>query len=155
LAKFYGAEVTAVDSTGKLEMLRAIGADHVIDYTQENFFISGEKYDVIFDMVYGSSFSRCIVSVTPEGSYLMANPDPLRMIRSLWVSLISKKKVIFEFAPGRVEDLEHVGDLIVSGKIKPAIDRRYPLENLAAAHDYVEKGYKKGCVVITVTHSDQ
>jgi len=155
LAKLYGAEVTAVDSTGKLDMLRAIGADHVIDYTQEDFYQNGKKYDVIFDTVYKSSFSRCIDSLKPEGLYLMANPGPFRMIRALWVSWISRKKVIFAFAREKVEDLKHLGDLIVSCKIKPSIDRRYPLEKTAEAHAYVEKGFKKGCVVITVMDSDQ
>ena len=150
LAKHSGAEVTAVDSTEKLDMLRAIGADHVIDYTREDFSQNGEKYDVIFDMVYRSSFSQCIRSLKPEGCYLMANPSPLKMLRGLWIAKTSGKKVIFEFAGEKTEDLTYLAKLIEAGKIKTVIDRTYPLEKIAEAHEYVERGHKKGNVVITV-----
>ncbi len=150
LAKFYGAEVTAIDHTGKLDMLRSIGADHVIDYTREDFSKNGVKYDVIFDTVYASSFSRCVNSLNSEGVYLMANTGPWRMLRGLWVSWKTRKKVIFSFAAETVADLNHLAALIASGKIKPVIDRTYSLEQTAEAHAYVEKGHKKGCVVIKV-----
>jgi NADPH:quinone reductase-like Zn-dependent oxidoreductase len=154
LAKFYGAEVTAVDSGHKLDMLRSIGADHVIDYTKQDFSQRGVKYDVIFDTVYQSSFSRCIHALNPEGVYLMANTGPLRMLRGLWVSWTTRKKVIFSLAGETVADLNFLAELIVSGGIKPVIDRTYPLEKTAQAHAYVELGNKKGCVVINVVQSN-
>ncbi len=155
LAKYFGAEVTGVDSTGKLDMLRSIGADHVIDYTQEDFTKSGETYDVIFDVVGKSSFSRSVRSLKQNGRYLLANPRLLPMVRGLWTSMISSKKVIFEFASYRTEDLIFLKELIEAGKIKSAIDRRYPLEQIAEAHRYVDKGHKKGNVVITVEHNSE
>ena len=95
LAKYFGAEVTAVDSTGKLDMLRSIGADQVIDYTQEDFTKSGETYDVIFDVVGKSSFSGSIRSLKQNGRYLLANPGLSQMVRGRWTSMTSSKKVIF------------------------------------------------------------
>ncbi len=155
LAKLYGAEVTAVDSTGKLDMLRQIGADRVIDYTKEDFDHNGEKYDVIFDIVYRSSFSRCINSLKEDGCYLMANTGPRRMLWGLWVSWTSRKKVIFSLAGEKVEDLNYLAELISSGKIKSVIDKLYSLEQIVEAHSYVEKGYKKGSVIITVNTNHQ
>jgi NADPH:quinone reductase-like Zn-dependent oxidoreductase len=150
LAKHFGAEVTAVDSPEKLDMLRAIGADHVIDYTQEDFTGNGEKYDVIFDMVYRSSFTGCLRALKPEGCYLMANPSPVKMLRGLWISKTSGKKIIFAFAGDKTEDLIYLAKLIEAGKIKTVIDRTYPLEKITEAHGYVERGHKKGNVIITV-----
>lgn len=150
LAKLYGAEVTAVDSADKLDMLRSIGADHVIDYTREDFRRNGERYDVIFDMVYNTRFSRCINSLKEDGYYLMANPDPIRMLRASWVSSTTRKKVIFEFAGERVEDLDHIAQLIASGKLRTVIDKRYSLDQIQEAHEYVGNGMKKGSVIILV-----
>ena len=155
LAKLYGAEVTAVDSTEKLDMLRSIGADHVIDYTQEDFARNGEKYDVIFDTVYKTRFSRCINSLKEDGYYLMANPGPRRMLRALWVSWTTRKNVIFEFAGESVEDLNHIAQLMASGKLKAVIDRHYPLDQVQEAHEYVGRGMKKGNVVIVVARDDE
>jgi NADPH:quinone reductase-like Zn-dependent oxidoreductase len=152
LAKYFGAEVTGVDSTEKLDMLRSIGADHVIDYTQEDFTKSGRGYDVIFDVVANSSFSGIIRSLKKNGRYLMVNPLLFKMIRGLWTSMISTKRVIFQFARYKAEDLIFLKELIEAGKIKSVIDRRYPLEQVAEAHRYVDKGHKKGNVVITVEH---
>jgi len=150
LAKMYGADVTAVDSTKKLDVLRTIGADHVIDYTKENFWTAGKKYDVIFDTVYASSFLRCINALNENGCYLMANTGPRRMLLGLIWSWVTRKKTVFALAAEKTEDLKHIGDLIASGKLKPVIDKRYPLEQIREAHRYVEEGNKKGCVVITV-----
>ncbi len=155
LAKYFGAEVTGVDSTGKLDMLRSIGADHVIDYTQEDFTKNGETYNVIFDVVGKSSFSRSLRSLKQNGRYLLANPRLLPMVRALWTSMISSKKVIFEFASYKTEDLIFLKELIEAGKIKSVIDRRYPLEQVAEAHRYVDKGHKKGNVVITLEHNNK
>jgi NADPH:quinone reductase-like Zn-dependent oxidoreductase len=156
LAKYFGAEVTGVDSTRKLDMLRSIGADHVIDYTQEDFTKNGETYDVIFNVVSKSSFSRNVRSLKQNGRYLLVNPAGLsQMVRGLWTSMISSKKVIFEFASAKTEDLIFLKELIEAEKIKSVIDRLYPLEEIVEAHRYVEKGHKKGNVAITLEHNNK
>jgi 2-desacetyl-2-hydroxyethyl bacteriochlorophyllide A dehydrogenase len=155
LAKYYGAEVTAVDSTAKLDMLRSIGADHVIDYTKEDFTRRDERYDVIFDVVGGSSFSRCVKSLNKNGRYLFANPRLLLMVRGLWTSLTRSKKVMTGLASYKSEDLVFLKELIEAGKLKAVIDRRYPLEETVEAHRYVETGQKKGNVVIRVQQNNK
>ncbi len=150
LAKHFGAEVTAVDTTDKLDMLSAIGADHVIDYTQEDFTETGTTYDVIFDLVHKSSFSRCVGSIAPSGCYLLANPRLSSMVRALWTSMTTSKRVMFEFAGSKPEDLTALKDLVEAGAIRAVIDRRYPLERAAEAHAYVDTGARKGTVVLTV-----
>ncbi len=149
LAKYYGAEVTAVDSTGKLEMLRSIGADHVIDYTQEDFTKNGEIYDVIFDVVGKISFSRSEKSIKQNGTYLLANPVS-QMVQGLWTKMTGSKNVVMQTSTPTIEDLIFLRELIEAGKIKSVIDRTFPLEQIVEAHRYVEKGGKKGNVVITV-----
>jgi NADPH:quinone reductase-like Zn-dependent oxidoreductase len=149
LAKHLEAEVTAVDSTEKLGMLRSIGADKVIDYTLEDFTQSDETYDVIFDVIGVISFSRSDKVLTRHGTYLLANPAS-QMVRGLWVRMTSSKKVVMETANGTIEDLIFLRKLIEAGKIKSVIDRCYPLDQIAEAHRYVETGQKKGNVVITV-----
>src|SRR5438445_6349714 len=150
LAKYYGAEVTGVDNAGKLDMLRSIGADHVIDYTQEDFTKNGETYDVIFDTVGRSSYSRSIASLKEEGFYLLGNPGLSQMIRAPWTSRRSRKKVVGRMEPYRTEDLTFLKELIEAGEIRSVIDRRYPLEETIEAHRYVDTGQKRGNVVITV-----
>jgi NADPH:quinone reductase-like Zn-dependent oxidoreductase len=150
LAKYFGAKVTAVDIAGKLEMLRSIGADKVIDYTQEDFTRNGETYDVIFDVVGEGSFARSVRSLKDNGRYLLANPRLSQMVRGLWTSRRSNKKVIFGAASDKTEDLVILKDLVEAGKIHSVIDRSYPLERIAEAHRYVDTGHKKGNVVITV-----
>jgi len=151
LAKLFGAEVTAVDSTEKLDLLRSIGADHVVDYTQEEFTEKGEIYDVIFDVVGVISFSRSNKALKQNGTYLLANPMS-QIISGLWTRMTSSKKVIMQTASGTIEDLIYLRELIEAGKIKTVIDRRYPLEQIVEAHRYVETGAKKGNLVITVEH---
>jgi len=153
LAKYYGAEVTAVDSTEKLDMLRSIGADHVIDYTQEDFTKSEQTYDVIFDVVGKSSFSGSIRSLNQNGRYLLANPGLSHMLRGPGISRNSSKKVISGAGSKTTRDLINLKELIEAGKIQTVIDRRYPLEQMAEAHRYVETGAKKGNVVISVEHN--
>ena len=153
LAKYFGAEVTAVDSTGKLDMLRSIGAEQVIDYTQEDFTKSGETYDIIFDVVGKISFSRSARSIKKSGTYLLANPGPSQIVQGLWTRMTSSKKVIMQTASGTTEDLTFLRGLIEAGKIKTVIDRRYPLEQVPEAHRYVETGAKKGNLAITVAHN--
>jgi len=142
--------VTAVDSTGKTDMLRSIGANHVIDYTREDFIRSGETYDVIFDVAGKTSFSRSIRLLKQEGRYLLANPRPSHMIRGRWTSASSDKRVIAGAASYKTEALLFLKELIEAGKIRSVIDRCYPLEQIAEAHRYVETGQKKGNVVITL-----
>ena len=157
LAKYFGAEVTAVDSTAKLDMLRAIGADHVIDYTQEDFTQNGQSYDVIFDVIGKSPYSRSLRALNKNGRYLLANPKLRQMLRGFWTTKTSSKKVIFQYAGREVKDLLFLKELVEAGQLKPVIDRRYPLEQIVEAHKYVETGQKKGNVVITIpqehTHS--
>jgi NADPH:quinone reductase-like Zn-dependent oxidoreductase len=150
LAKYFGAEVTGVESTSKLNMLHSIGADHVIDYTQEDFTKSGETYDFILDVVSKSSFSASINSLKQNGRYLIVNPVISQRIRGRKISKKSSKKVIFGATNPKTEDLLFLKELIEAGKIKSVIDRRYPLEQTAEAHRYVETGQKKGHVVITL-----
>jgi NADPH:quinone reductase-like Zn-dependent oxidoreductase len=150
LAKSFGAEVTGVDSTGKLEMLGSIGADHVIDYTKVDFTRNGETYDVIFDVVGKSSFSSCIRSLKEKGFYLLGNPGLSQQVRGLWTSMVSGKKVICGTVSYKTEDLVFLRELIEAGKIRSVIDRRYSLEQTAEAHRYVDTGQKTGNVVITV-----
>jgi NADPH:quinone reductase-like Zn-dependent oxidoreductase len=150
LARYFGAEVTGVDNTKKLDMLRSIGADSVIDYTQEDFTKSAETYDVIFDVVGKSLFSGCIHSLKKNGRYLIGNPGLTQIVRGLWTSLSSGKKVIMGAANQKTEDLIFLKELIEAGKIKSLIDRYYLLEQIPEAHRYVETGQKRGNVVITV-----
>lgn len=148
LAKHFGAQVTGVDSTPKLDMLRAIGADSVIDYTQEDFTRSGLTYDVILDVVGKNSLSRMIQSLKPNGRYIVANPRLSLLFRGLWIS--ERKKVLLSAAPRKTEDLILLKALIEAGKLKTVIDRTYPLEQTAEAHRYVETGQKRGNVIITM-----
>jgi NADPH:quinone reductase-like Zn-dependent oxidoreductase len=155
LAKYYGADVTGVDSTERLDMLRSIGADHVIDYTRDDFTKSGERYDVIFDVIGKSAYSRSLRSLKRNGRYLLGNPRLFQRVRGRWTSRRSRKQVIpwaARTAGEYAEDFRFLIELIAAGKVKPVIDRCYPLEQTAAAHQYVETGHKKGNVVIAVEH---
>jgi NADPH:quinone reductase-like Zn-dependent oxidoreductase len=152
LAKHFGAEVTAVDRSAKFDMLRSIGADQVVDFTQEDFTSRGETYDVILDVVGKASYSGSIQSLAEGGVYVSANPRLSQMVRGRWTARTSSKKVITATSRLRTEDLVFLKELVEAGKIKPVIDRRFPLEQMAEAHRYVERGGKKGNVVITVEH---
>ena len=149
LAKVFGAQVTAVDSTPKLEMLRAIGADQVIDYTRETFTDSGETYDVIFDVVRNSSSSRMVRSLRQNGAYLTANPGLSQVMLALWSRITSSKRVVLGVSGATNEDLAYLRGLIEAGKIRPVVDRRFPLEQVAEAHRYAESGQKMGNIVIS------
>ena len=154
LAKYFGAEVTGICSTTNLELVKSLGADKVIDYKKEDFTKSGEVYDIIFDTVGKSPFSGSVKSLKKNGYYLRAvHMSPSAMIKGLWTSLASSKKVIGGVAAENKETLIFLKKLIEDEKIKPVIDKTYPLEQIAEAHRYVDKGHKKGNVVITVQHN--
>jgi NADPH:quinone reductase-like Zn-dependent oxidoreductase len=151
LAKYFGAEVTGVCSTTNVELVRSLGTDNMIDYTKEDFTKNGLTYDIIFDTLGKSPFSGCVKSLTSKGIYLRAVHMSLSpVVRGLWTSLISSKKVIGGGVTERKENLVFLKTLIETGKLKPVIDRRYPFEQIAEAHKYVDEGHKKGNVVITV-----
>jgi NADPH:quinone reductase-like Zn-dependent oxidoreductase len=155
LAKYYGAEVTAVDSTKKLDMLRSIGADHVIDYTEEDFTKSGKTYDVIFDVIGKGPFSDSIRSLEDQGILLTANSVKSRIVKEPGKSKANSKKIIGGNVEHKTEHLIFLKELIEAGKLKTVIDRHFPLEQTAEAHRYVEKGGKKGNVIITLKHDDK
>jgi len=153
LAKHYGAEVTGVGNPKSLEVMKSIGADKVIDYTKEDFTKSGETYDIIFDVIGKSSFSSYVSSLNKNGIYLIANPKMSLINREKRAAKKSDIKYIsgnMDKTKERIEQLNLLKELIEEGKLKSVIDRRYPLEQTAEAHEYVEKGEKTGNVVITV-----
>jgi len=151
LAKYLGADVTGVCSATNIEMVKSLGADRLIDYTKEDFTKSGQTYDVIFDAVRKTSFSRCKSSLRQRGIYITVDWP---LLTALWASIVGSRKVIFGMAK-RIEDLIFLRELIEAGKLKSVIDRRYPLEQTAEAHRYVNQGHKKGNVVITVEHNNK
>ena len=158
IAKYFGAEVTGVCSSTNLEMVKSLGADKVIDYTKEDFTKRGATYDVIFDTVGKSSFSRCKGSLKQKGVYLDAG-GAATIFPMLWTSMFGSKKAVIKATyvrpPKKIKkDLVFLKELMETGKIQSVIDRRYPLEQTADAHRYVEKGHKKGNVVITVVHNN-
>jgi NADPH:quinone reductase-like Zn-dependent oxidoreductase len=150
LAKYFGAEVTGVCSTPRVGFVKSLGANKVIDYTKEDFTQNGETYDLIFDILGRSSFSRCKSSLNENGRYLLASFKMKQLFQMLWTSMIGSKKVICALSGEKLEDLLFIKELAEAGKIKSVIDRRYPLEQTADAHRYVETGHKKGNVVITL-----
>jgi NADPH:quinone reductase-like Zn-dependent oxidoreductase len=154
LAKYFEAEVTGVCSTTNLEMVKSLGADKVIDYTQEDYTESGETYDLILDTVGKTSFSHCKRSLKQNGVFLPVVMDLTELIQIIWTTMRNGKKVKGGVAGESVEDLDFFKELIEAGKLKPVIDRIYPLEQTAEAFRYVEKGHKKGNVVITVQHNN-
>lgn len=152
LAKHFGAEVTGVDKAGKLAMLRSIGADQVIDYTQEDFTKSGQRYDVILDTIGKSSFSGSLRVLKEHSTYLNANPGLFGRARMLAAARQSSQRILPWTGDYSVSNLRAVKDLMEAGTIKAVIDRRYPLEQIAEAHRFVESGHKQGNVVITFDH---
>src|SRR3989475_457394 len=155
LAKSCGAEVTGVDSTEKLGVLRYLDADQVIDYTKEDYTRSGEKYDVIFDTVGKSPYSGSLRSLKEGGFYLLGNPGLSQQIRAPWTSRTSNKKVIGGALSYKPENLVFLKELIEAGKIRSVIDRRFPLEQNAEAHRNVDTGQKTGNVLISVGQNEE
>lgn len=155
IAKYFGAEVTGICSTSNLELVKSIGADHVVDYTKEDFAQNGQTYDIIFDAVGKTTFSHVRNSLTPNGTFLEAGIGLSIFPSVLWTSIVGGKKAKIA-ATGlrspqeRTKDLILLKELIETGKIIPVIDRSYPIEQIVEAHRYVDTGRKKGNVVITV-----
>ena len=150
IAKHFGTEVTGVCSAGNLDMVRSLGADRVIDYTGEDFTKGGEAYDIIFDTVGKTSFSTCKGSLRKSGRYLLTVFSFSQLLQMLWTSLPGGRKVLCGVATEKKEDLDFLKELAEAGELKPVIDRRYALKEVAAAHDYAERGHKRGSVVVTV-----
>ena len=155
IAKYFGAEVTGVCSTTNLEMVKSLGADKVIDYTREDFTKTGQTYDIIFDTVGKSSFSRCKGSLRENGVYLSPVLSLPLLFQMIWTSKVGNKKAKFSATGLRPVSelrvlLNELKECIEAGKIKSLVDRSYPLKQTAEAHRYIETGHKKGNVVITV-----
>ncbi|HBC79645.1 MAG TPA: NAD(P)-dependent alcohol dehydrogenase [Bacteroidales bacterium] len=151
IAKYFGVEVTGVCSTTNLELVKSLGADKVIDYTKVDFTKNGQTYDIIFDTVGKSPFSGCVKSLKRKGTYLRAvHLTVPSIVRGLWTSMTSSKKVIGGVATERKENLVFLKKLIEDGKLKPVIDKHYPFEQIVEAHRYVDRGHKKGNVAIKV-----
>jgi NADPH:quinone reductase-like Zn-dependent oxidoreductase len=147
IAKCFGAEVTGVCSTANLELVKSLGADWVIDYTEEDFTKRGQTYDVIFDAAMKTSFPRCKSSLKRRGVYLTVDWP---LLHALWAAMTSSKRVVFGLGSTKTEDLVFLRELIEAGELKSVIDRRYPIEQIVEAHQYVDTGHKKGNVVVTV-----
>jgi NADPH:quinone reductase-like Zn-dependent oxidoreductase len=150
LARYFGADVTAVCGTKNLELVRSLGADRVIDYTKEDFTKNGQTYDVIFDAVGKHSFKRCRASLEPGGRYLPTD-GAVNILLALMPSRKGAKRVVFQLPPRQPkQDVLFLKGLVEAGKFRPVIDRRYPLEDVIEATKYVETEQKTGNVVLTI-----
>ena len=154
LAKLYGAEVTGVDNTGKLDFMRSLGADHVIDYTQEDFTKNGKQYDLILDLVAHRSVFAYKRALRPNGSYFMVGGSVATIFQILllgpWIRRTAGKKIRLLAVQPNPKDLVFITELYEAGKVVPVIDRRYPLSEVAEALRYLGEGLAKGKVVITL-----
>ncbi|HQV98827.1 MAG TPA: NAD(P)-dependent alcohol dehydrogenase [Bacteroidia bacterium] len=150
LAKSFGADVTGVCSTANIALVKSIGANKVIDYTKEDFAGNGETYDVIFDAVNAISVSRSMKSLNKNGIMILSAAGMSEMLQGLWISMTSNKRVLTGVISHKAADIIFLKELIEAGKFKPVIDRTYPLEQIAEAHAYAEKGHKKGNIAINI-----
>ena len=154
LAKFYGAEVTGVDNTGKLDFMRSLGADHVIDYTREDFTKNGNQYDLILDVVANRSVFAYERALRSNGSYFLAGGSVATILQilllGLWIRATTGKKIRILAVKPNLKDLVYITELYEAGKVVPVIDRRYPLSEVPKALRYLGEGRAKGKVVITV-----
>jgi NADPH:quinone reductase-like Zn-dependent oxidoreductase len=160
LAKYFRAEVTGVDSTSKLDMIRSIGADHVIDYTQEDFTKSGQRYDLILDVVVHRSIFDYKRALSPKGICVMVGGSVARVFLAMLlgplISMMGSKKMgLVMWKPNKKEDLDFLEELFEAGKVVPVIDRRYALSEVPEALRYLEEGHAKGKVVITMEHNNK
>lgn len=154
LARYYGAHVTGVCSSANLDLIKSLGAEHVIDYTQEDFTKNGKIYDVIVDAAGTAPFSRVKSSLRNDGRLLKVLATLPDMLLMPWVLISSKKKLIAGPAFLLDDDLRIIAKIVKEGKFKPVIDRCYAFEKIQEAHRYVDAGHKKGNVVITLEQSD-
>ena len=157
IAKLFGAKVTGVDSTEKLDMVRSIGADQVIDYTQEDFTKSGQHYDLILDVVVSRSAFDYKRALTPNGILAMVGGSMARVLQAVLLGPLisrSKKMGIVMWKPNKKEDMVFLTELLEAGKVVPVIDRCYPLSEAAEALRYLEEGHHQGKIVITVEHNN-
>ena len=150
LAKNYGAELTAVCSTANVELMKSLGADHVIDYTREDFTQNGEKYDVVFDTIGKVPLKQALNSLNEKGYLLLASAGIGTMIGGSVRSLFISKRIVSGVIKETVKDMNFFKQLIEKGSLKAVVDRVYPLEQIAEAHAYVDKGHKKGNVIIAI-----
>jgi NADPH:quinone reductase-like Zn-dependent oxidoreductase len=150
LARHRGADVTGVCSSANVELVQSLGASRVIDYTKEDFTASGETYDVILDAAGSAPFSRSRKSLKEGGRLLMVVGSLGDLLAIPWVSITGSRKIVGGTAAGRLEDLRYLADLAAAGEYRPVIDRRYPFEQIAEAHRYVDTGRKRGNVVVTL-----
>jgi NADPH:quinone reductase-like Zn-dependent oxidoreductase len=149
-AKDLGAEVTGTCGTKRVDFVKALGADKVIDYTKEDFTNNGEKYDIIFDVLGRAGFSRCKGSLTVNGKYVLVSFKVKQLLQMIWTSFFSSKKVICVLSPQKLDDLVAVSKMIEEGKIRSILDKTFPMDQAVEAHKYVEQGNKKGNVVISI-----
>lgn len=147
----FGARVTGVCGTPRVEYVRSLGADNVIDYTKQHYVDNGEIYDLIVDILGKSSFARCKRSLTPNGRLVFVSFKMKQVCQMLWTSMVGSRKVICVLVSEKTEDLVFIKGLIEAGKIRSVVDKTFPLEQAAEAHRYAESGAKKGSVVITVS----
>lgn len=150
LAKHYGAEVTGIGGTQRQAYMKALGADHVIDYTKEDFTQNGQTYDLIFDVLGRGSFERAKRSLNPHGRYFYASFKFKQLFQMIWTARFSDKKVICAMSSDTQANLTEIKGLVEAGKIKTVIDRCYPLEQTADAHRYIEAGQKHASIVISL-----
>ncbi len=151
LARHFGAHVTGVCSGANVELVRSLGADHVMDYKQENFTAGDQRYDLIMDTVGTAPYARCKPILAERGRCLMVYASMPDMLRALWVGLTSKHRIVAGPAATRVEDLQLLADLAAAGTFKPVIGKRFAFEQMVEAHRHVDTGHKRGNVVITFT----
>jgi NADPH:quinone reductase-like Zn-dependent oxidoreductase len=150
LAKHFGASVTGVESPGRGELVRSIGADRVLDYTRQDFTKTGDRYDFVFDVVGSRPVSESLRALRPGGTYLTANPRWSAMARAPWVFANGGKHVIARAPPPTAGDLDVLRELIEAGKVHPVVDRRFPLEQIPDAHRYMDAGLARGSVVVAM-----
>ncbi len=150
LARHFGAEVTAVCSGANAELVRSLGAQHVIDYTKDDYTAGGERFDMVFDTVGKSSFSAARRALVPGGRYLLTVGGLWVPVRSLWSRLFEARQLVFGMSVEKREALQRIREFVADGVLKPVIDRSYELGAIAEAHRYVETGRKRGNVVVTV-----
>ncbi len=158
LAKLYGAEVTGVDNTGKLDFMSSLGADHVIDYTREDFTKNGRQYDMVLDVIAHRSVFAYERALRPDGSYFMIGGSVATVFQILllgpWIRRTTGKRIRMLVVQPNLKDMVYVTELCEAGKVIPVIDRRYPLSEVPEAIRYLGEGHAKGKVVITVEHND-